>query len=1690
MKNDNQNLYISVESLRNKITSRLIPLLSIALFVNLFLSLARMPLMGFRPFMLLHILFGIVGALLFFARKRIGSEISAFVIVAILCFLLVAGVATLGLLSATFILAPIIALYLMMLGYRKSAYLSIAFMLIYVSIMGSLFITGVFESPATPNLYVHSVSAWMVMIVAVGGTSIAFVAPFKLVPGVLEGSERRFHLAFENSNVGMCLISLDGHMLMVNDALCTMMGYTRSELEQRSITELSHPDDKEMSLDVIKRVLINGEGKVTLEKRYAHKNGDVVWANVSSSLIRNGEGEPEYYITHIQNITERKRVQDELTTKEETYRTVFENTGTATVLIEADTTISLANAGFEKLSQYSRQEIEGKKSWTDFVVKEDLDRMMIQHRLKRENRELALKGYEFTFVRRDGEKRNILLTNETIPGTQRSISSLLDITERKRTEAALQASEERFRQLAEIFPETIFEADLFGTLTYANTHGLQLFGVDETAVRQGVNIMSFVYPEQRQVVQQRIQERIAGKAGGFLEYKALRGDGTNFDAMAYSAPILTNGHVSGIRGFILDITERKKVEEHAKQLTNHLQVTLDTVTVGISHIKNRKIEWANAAHDEIFGYPIGGTLGRETSSFYVEREIFDRLGQDAYQQLADGRSFTTEAEMFKKDGSRIWCGLSGRYVNPSEPSEGSIWMVQNITGRRASEQALRESEGRLQAMFDASRDAIGVSKRGIHIYANPSYLKLFGFETNGAIAGTSILNSIAPDYRKQMMENVQRRYAGQSVPKLYEARGLRTDGTEFDAEFSVSTYELNGEIYSVAVIRDITERKKAEVSLRESEERFRTIYENSSIGLYRTTPDGSIILANSTLVKKLGFSSFEELAERNLAKGGFETSYERKHFIEEIEEEGEVKGLEAAWTRKDGSTIHVRESARVIRDANGKVLYYDGSVEDITERKQAEEALLKSEERMRAIVEGTPHLFFYTQDAEANSTYVSPTVEQITGYKAETWLKRKDWFMTGAKSNQSAKERTHAHLQGKITSEPTFVEVRHANGNPILLEAYEYPVMDNGVVIGLQGVAHDVTERKHSEEALRESEKRFRQLAEAAVEGIAFTENGIFVDGNARLAGMLGYELSEMVGRPVGDFIAPESRALVLDRIRQNYEIPYEHYLLRKDGSIFPVESHARMMLWKNALMRVTSLLDISERRRTQIQLHKLSLAVEQSPASIVITDTRGNIEYINPTFTRITGYTLEEAVGRNPRILKSGETSPEEYKKLWDTISSGKDWRGEFHNKKKNGELYWELASISPVKNTEGVITNFVAVKEDITDRKRSEEALRHAQKLESIGTLAGGIAHDFNNLLNAILGQSTLAISKLTKENPAKDHIEKSLKAAERAADLTRHLLAYSGKGKLVTEEIDLNSLVSENSQILEVSVPKTVQLRFDLGSPSAYISGDIGQIQQIIMNLIINAGEAIYPNPGTITVHTRQIQLTENDLKYTRFTNNSLPSGNYASLAVDDTGHGMNPQVMARIFDPFFSTKFTGRGLGLAAVLGIIKGHHGGLRIESEVGKGTSFEVVFPLINPSLSPEARAMKVMPTLNGEGKSILVIDDETSILELLRDVFSDANFKVLEAANPVDGINLYRRHQHRTALVVLDYSMPGMDGKKAFDELVAINKGVRVILCSGYAEEEMKSAFGDVLPMAFLKKPYKPAELLERVSSILDKRG
>ena len=418
------------------------------------------------------------------------------------------------------------------------------------------------------------------------------------------------------------------------------------------------------------------------------------------------------------------------------------------------------------------------------------------------------------------------------------------------------------------------------------------------------------------------------------------------------------------------------------------------------------------------------------------------------------------------------------------------------------------------------------------------------------------------------------------------------------------------------------------------------------------------------------------------------------------------------------------------------------------------------------------------------------------------------------------------------------------------------------------------------------------------------------------------------------------------------------------------------------------------------------------------------------------------------------------------------------------NGPVHLEYV-ISPVKEPNGESRYVVVTARDITEQKKAAEAMYHTQKMESLGILAGGIAHDFNNLLAAMLAQTSLALAKLGPDAPAAPHIEKAIVAAENATALTRQLLAYSGRGQFHTAPINLNALIQENSHLIHVTLTKNIKLRLALAPDLPAIEADAGQMQQIVMNLIINAAEAIGKQYGVITITTQTINLTPEEIDDWPDTGRQLAAGPYVKLTVEDDGAGMDEQTLKRIFDPFFTTKFTGRGLGLAAVSGIVRGHKGALRVRSQSRQGTKFEIIFPASNKTIQ-EKPPMNTSSHSNSR-KLVLVIDDEEPVREAVADILGMEGVDVLQAADGLKGIDVYRSRMAEIDLVLLDLSMPGLSGEETLKKLHQIDPQVRILLSSGYSESEVTRGLDQNGLVGFLQKPYRMDTLLEEVNRHLN---
>lgn len=427
-----------------------------------------------------------------------------------------------------------------------------------------------------------------------------------------------------------------------------------------------------------------------------------------------------------------------------------------------------------------------------------------------------------------------------------------------------------------------------------------------------------------------------------------------------------------------------------------------------------------------------------------------------------------------------------------------------------------------------------------------------------------------------------------------------------------------------------------------------------------------------------------------------------------------------------------------------------------------------------------------------------------------------------------------------------------------------------------------------------------------------------------------------------------------------------------------------------------------------------------------------------------------------------------------------------------RSGRPVWLYDFTTILRDDLGNATHFLGYVIDITSRREAEEERKRleaqvlqSQKLESLGVLAGGIAHDFNNLLTTILAHSELAQISVTRGESVDSHLEAITIASERAADLCRQMLAYSGRGRFEIRPLDLNAVVREMAYLLEVSISKNVTMTFDLSEDLPGIEGDVTQLRQVVMNLITNASEAIGNSGGGVQLVTESIRL-EDRCVLTAGVEERLPSGDYVRLRVTDDGCGMSEETAARIFEPFFSTKFTGRGLGLAAVLGIIRGHHGAIEVRSSPDEGTTIEVLLPVAQSRAEVPVTRDASCEEWTSSGR-VLVIDDEEMVIDVASLILESAGLDVVSAPDGSAGIRQLRELGDDLRLVLLDLTMPGLSGDETFAELRAISPSVPIVLMSGYDEDEVAGRFADSKPDGFVHKPFLREQLLAGVRQALD---
>ncbi len=872
--------------------------------------------------------------------------------------------------------------------------------------------------------------------------------------------------------------------------------------------------------------------------------------------------------------------------------------------------------------------------------------------------------------------------------------------------------------------------------------------------------------------------------------------------------------------------------------------------------------------------------------------------------------------------------------------------------------------------------------------------------------------------------------------------------------------------------------------------------------MFASSPDGILLIDpetqrviefNDAACRQLGYTR-EEFADLRIADFEAAETPEQAHArMQALLRDGRAEFGRAEFeTKQRTKTGEIREMhvwAKTL-DLAGRAVFY-GIVRDITAQKQVERALRDSQ-RLHELSQRIARFGHWTVDLETNTVTWSDELYLIYGVPPRTPVSLDYLLSLVHPDDRSRLQAWNDRALSMKPSGPLEFRVVRPDGAVRVIEGDgEVQFSEEHRPIRMVGTARDVTERKQSELAQRRLLDLLDQTGRVARVG------GWELDVETQVLHWTPevYRIHEVdpASPPTVDraleFYAPEARPVIAAAVQAaidegkawDLELP----LVTARGRRIWVRAQGTAEQRGGKTVRVYGAFqDITARRRADDTRRLQSAALNAAADAIVVTDCAGTIVWVNPAFRQLTGYALDEAVGRNPRdLIKSGKQTPAFFQEFWETILAGRTWRGQVINRRKDGSLYTEEQVVTPIRDGSGAITHFVAIKEDISDRLRLEAQFRQAQKMESVGQLTSGIAHDFNNLLTVINGMSELVLEQIGEDHPVHADVREIQTAGERAAGLTRQLLAFSRQQVMAPRVMDLKTVVEGMTGLLRRLLGEDVDLVLRSEPGLGRVKSDPGQIEQAIANLAVNARDAM-PRGGQLTIETRNVTLGEADAR--QFLE-PVPPGSYVLLAVTDVGVGMDDATRARIFEPFFTTKAPGRGtgLGLSTVFGIVKQSLGAISVQSEVGKGTRFNIYFPRVTEPLITGGSSPASAP---GRGtETILVVEDNDGLRRLAARILTSAGYTVLEAANGEEALRLVEQGADPVHLLLSDVVMPGMDGRHLAEQLARVRRGIKVLYMSGHTSDTVLRHGIAEGQFAFLQKPLSAAALLRKVRDVLD---
>ena len=1122
--------------------------------------------------------------------------------------------------------------------------------------------------------------------------------------------------------------------------------------------------------------------------------------------------------------------------------------------------------------------------------------------------------------------------------------------------------------------------------------------------------------------------------------------------------------------------------------------------------------------ETILGYRIGDLVGNK--HFY---DLHPAKGQAEIRnwfarKVHAGVSFSNVVHpVVSASGATVWVSTSGIPMRDAEGRVRGYWGTSaDVTERIRAEEALRENHDLFSLFMSHSpvyayiKEVTATESRVL--VASENFSEMVGIP-GSQMAGKTMQEIFPPEFAAKITaEDWQVASRGQMLKLDEQLNGRNYVSIKFPIVQKGKTL-LAG--YTI----DITDRVRAEEEVRKSRARLLEAQALAHLGHWE--------LDHST--RRLEWS--EEIYRIfGLDPRTFVPTYES--FFEAIHPEDRA-AVDRAFSDSlqnrtpyaivhrlqmpDGAVKVVQEQGETSYDAAGRPLRSAGTVQDVTAAHQIQEALRESEQKYRMLTESMKDVVWILDAETRKFLYVSPSVEKLRGYAPEEVLA--GTMADSLEPDQMEKlgpllrENAEKFRRGEITSDAFFtLELRQPRKHapPVVTEAVcRFWRNAQTGRLELHGTTRDITDRKRAEDELRESRRRYAGLL-AHLPGMAYRcptdrfQAMDFVSDGCR--DLTGYAPEDLVGGAAASFndlICPEYRDKMAKQWRnalaQRLKAEAEYEIRTRSGETKWVwEQGEGVYDEDNRLVAVEGFIaDVTDRKRAGAERERLTAAIEQSGDVVLITDAAGTILYVNEAFAKITGYSREEAIGQNPNILKSGRQDPEFYRQMWARLGSGKPWEGRFVNRRKDGRLYTEMATISPVRDAGGRIVNYVAVGRDVSqqlldqaEKEHLQSQLLQAQKMESIGRLAGGVAHDFNNMLQAILGYAEMAIEQAPPGHPLHTDIQEIQKAAQRSAALTRQLQAFARKQTVEPRPMDLNAAVEGMFDMLRRLIGEDVRLVWKPDRALAQIHMDPGQIDQLVTNLCINARDAIAgagAGAGEIVLETRNAPVS----RAIPTPYGTIEPGSYVLFAVSDNGSGMPAEVLAHIFEPFFTTKQMGKGtgLGLATVYGIIQQNQGGIRVESQPGKGSVFRIYLPCRAKGPAPETPAPEPdAPRIRSGGETILLVEDEATLLQTATRMLESLGYEVLATSSPEEALRLAEQHRDRIDLLLTDVIMPEMNGPELVQRLKERFPALRHLYMSGYTANLIAEQGVRDDSVNFIQKPFSRKTLAKKVRESIGK--